>query len=89
MALQVGMAAPATAVQVCGVPSAVLPFMNCTVPVGLAPVPVPVTVAVKVVLPPEAILVGEAVSAVEVATVPVVDVTVTVAFPAPDEDELV
>jgi hypothetical protein len=61
---------PDTAVQVCAVPSTVLPFMNCTVPVGLAPVPVPVTVAVKVMLPPDAMLVEELVNAVVVDTPP-------------------
>ena len=54
VAVQVGIAAPDTAVQVCLAPSAVLPFINCTVPVGLAPAPVPTTFAVKVTLPPPA-----------------------------------
>jgi hypothetical protein len=58
---------PDTAVQVCAVPSTVPPFINWTVPVGLAPVPDPVTVAVKVMLPPEAMLMEELVNAVVVA----------------------
>jgi hypothetical protein len=49
-------------------PSEVLPFMNCTIPVGLAPVPVPWTVALKVTLPPPAgRLVEELVTVVVVA----------------------
>jgi hypothetical protein len=44
--------------------------MNCTVPVGLAPVPVPTTVAVSVTLPPDEILVDELVTVVVVATPP-------------------
>lgn len=67
VALQVGEAAPDTPEHVCGVPSAVPPFINCTVPVGLAPVPVPTTVAVNVTLPPPAgRVVGEAVRLVVV-----------------------
>jgi len=62
VALQVGDVAPETAEHVCAVPSAVLPFMNCTVPVGLAPVPVPTTVAVSVTLPPEEMVVAELVT---------------------------
>ena len=47
--------------------NAVDPFMNCTVPAGLAPVPVPTTVAVSITLPPPAgRLVGEAVTVVVV-----------------------
>lgn len=68
VALHVG-EAPDTAVHVCGVPSAVDPFMNCTVPVGLAPVPVPTTVAVNVTFPPEEMLVGELVTVVAVVCV--------------------
>ena len=70
VALQVGDVAPETAEQVCGVPNAALPFINCTVPVGLAPVPVPTTVAVNVTLPPDLMLVDELVAVVVVATVP-------------------
>src|SRR5207249_9167719 len=70
VAVHVGDVAPDTAVHVCAVPSAVVPFMNCTVPVGLAPVPVPTTVAVSVTLPPDAILVGEPVTVVVVDTLP-------------------
>ena len=77
---------PETAVHVCAAPSAVLPFINCTVPVGLAPVPVPVTVAVSVTLPPPA---GRVI--VELVTTVVVAIplpaTVTVAFPVPEEAE--
>lgn len=69
--MQVGEDAPETAVHVWAVPSAVLPFMNCTVPVGLAPVPVPTTVAVSVTLPPPAgRFVDELVTVVVVATPP-------------------
>ena len=66
VAVHVGDVAPDTAVHACAVPSAVVPFMNCTVPVGLAPVPVPTTVAVSVTLPPDGILVGEPVTVVVV-----------------------
>lgn len=66
-AVQVGDAAPDMAEQVCAVLKAVAPFMNCTVPVGLAPVPVPTTVAVKVTLPPPAgRLIGDAITVVVV-----------------------
>jgi hypothetical protein len=44
--------------------------MNCTVPVGLAPVPVPTTVAVSVTLPPDGMFIDEDVTVVVVATVP-------------------
>jgi hypothetical protein len=40
--------------------------MNCTVPVGLAPVTLATTVAVSVTLPPDGILVGEPVKVVVV-----------------------
>jgi hypothetical protein len=73
VALQVGDDAPDTAVQVAAAPSVVVPFLNCTVPVGLAPVPVPVTVAVRVTVPPEAIFMEELVTAVVVATPPELD----------------
>ena len=66
VALQVGEAAPDTAVHVWAVPRVALPFMNCTVPVGLAPAPVPTTVAVSVTLPPDAMLVDELVTVVVV-----------------------
>lgn len=67
---------PAVGVQVAAVPSAVEPFMNCTVPVGPAPAwVVPATVAVKVTLPPEAM---EVVLAVTVVVVTCVPFTVTV-----------
>ena len=61
-----GAVAPDTVVHVCAVPSAVVPFMNCTVPVGLAPAAVATTVAVSVTLPPDEILVGEPVMVVMV-----------------------
>ena len=70
IAVQVGDVAPDTGAHVCAVPSAVVPFMNCTVPVGLAPVPVPTTVAVSVTLPPDEILIDELVTVVVVATLP-------------------
>ena len=71
VALQVGTEAPATAVQVCADPKAVVPLLNCTVPLGLAPVPVDVTIAVSATLPPPAgRLIGEAPKAVVVAVVP-------------------
>jgi len=55
--------------------------MNCTVPVGLAPVPVPTTVAVSVTLPPPAgRFVDELVTVVVVATVPPPRVPVKVKF---------
>jgi hypothetical protein len=66
VALQVGVAAPLTAVHVAGAPSAAVPFINCTVPVGLAPVPVAETVAVNVTLPPDLMLVAELVTVVVV-----------------------
>lgn len=70
VALHAGGDAPDTAVHVWAVPRAVLPFMNCTVPVGLAlaPVPVAATVAVKVTLLPEETLAEELVTVVVVAT---------------------
>lgn len=76
--MQVGDAAPDTALHAAGVLRAVAPFMNCTVPVGLAPVPVPTTVAVRVTLPPPAgRLVGEAVTVV-VVVCPTVKLTAEV-----------
>lgn len=69
VAVHVGTDAPETAAQLTADPRLVVPFLNCTVPAGLAPVPVEVTVAVKLTLPPEAIEVGEAISAVVVAVV--------------------
>lgn len=75
---------PAVGVHVAGVPSAAVPFMNCTVPVTPAPLfPVPVTVAVKVTLPPEAIVVTLGITVVVVATVPP-DPTVNVALLEPE-----
>lgn len=77
VAVHVGDAAPDTLVHVAAAPSAALPFMNCTVPVGLAPVPDPETVAVSVMLPPDAILVDELVTAVVVASPAAVSVNAT------------
>jgi hypothetical protein len=58
---------PAVGVQVAGVPRAVVPFMNVTVPVGPAALLlVPVTFAVRVTLPPELMLVALAVTTVVV-----------------------
>jgi len=57
---------PAVGVHVAAVESALLPFLNCTVPVGPAPWLVVATVAVRVTLPPEAILVTELVTVVVV-----------------------
>jgi hypothetical protein len=73
-------AVPAAGMQVAAVPSAVVPFMNCTVPVGPATLlVVPVTFAVKVTLPPDAIDVALGVTTVVVACVPPVTVTVIAA----------
>lgn len=66
VALHVGEDAPDTAAHVWAVPRVALPFMNCTVPVGLVPVPVPTTVAVNVTLPPEEMVEAELVTVVEV-----------------------
>jgi hypothetical protein len=73
-------AVPAVGMQVAAVPNAVVPFMNCTVPVGPAPLlVVPVTFAVKVTVPPDAIDVALGVTTVVVACVPLVTVTVMAA----------
>ena len=73
-------AVPAVGMQVAGVPSAAVPFMNCTVPVGpAAALVVPVTTAVKVTLPPDAIEVALGVTTVVVTCVPPVTVTATAA----------
>jgi hypothetical protein len=54
---------PAVGVHVAAVPSAVVPFMNWTVPVGPAALLlVPVTLAVSVTLPPELMLIALAVT---------------------------
>ncbi len=57
----------AVGVQTAALPSAFPPFLNCTVPVGPTPLLMVETVAVKVTLPPEAMLVGLATTAVVVA----------------------
>ena len=70
VAVQAGGDAPDTAAQFAD-PSKAVPFMNCTVPVGLAPVvTVLATIAVSVTLPPEAMLFDEGVTVVVVPTVP-------------------
>jgi hypothetical protein len=58
--------APDVGTQVTALPTFPDPFLNCTVPVGPAPLLVVFTVAVNVTLPPDAILVGLAVTAVVV-----------------------
>jgi hypothetical protein len=63
-------------VQVAALPKLLDPFLNCTVPVGPAPLLVVFTVAVSVTLPPDAILVGLGVTAMDV--VACVTVTATV-----------
>jgi hypothetical protein len=76
---------PAVAVQLTGEPRACVPFMNWTVPVMPAPFLAElVTVALSMTVPPEAIEVEPEVSAVVVATVPVL-LTVTVPEPLLDE----
>jgi hypothetical protein len=58
--------APDVGAQVTAAPKLLDPFVNCTVPVGPAPLLVVLTVAVSVTLPPDTILVGLAVTAVVV-----------------------
>lgn len=67
--------APAVGVQVAGARSVLVPFMNCTVPVGPAPLLVVVTLAVSVTVPPEVILDAELVRVVKVARPVIVNVT--------------
>jgi hypothetical protein len=68
---------PAVGVQVAAVPSAVVPFMNCTVPVGPARALVfPVTFAERVTLPPDATVVTLGVTTVVVTWDPAAEVTV-------------
>ncbi len=75
-------AVPAVGVQLTGEPSAVVPLMNCTVPVMPGPPSgAPVTFAVNVTLVPELTAVALVVSAVVVGTVPLA-VTVMEAVPA-------
>jgi hypothetical protein len=52
--------------QVTALPKLLDPFVNCTVPVGPAPLLVVFTVAVSVTLPPDAILAGLGVTVVVV-----------------------
>jgi hypothetical protein len=68
---------PAVGVQVAAVPRLLAPFLNCTVPVGPALFMAPVTVAVKVTLPPEAMDVTLAFTAIVVDCAPAFTVTVT------------
>ena len=56
----------AVGVHVTGLPIAVEPFLNCTVPVGPAPLLVVVTLAVSVTLPPEMIVEGLGVTCTDV-----------------------
>jgi hypothetical protein len=64
---------PAVGVHITALPKLLDPFLNCTVPVGPAPLLVVFTVAVSVTLPPDTMLV-----ALEVTVVVVVSpVTVT------------
>jgi hypothetical protein len=64
---------PAVGVHITALPKLLDPFLNCTVPVGPAPLLVVFTVAVSVTLPPDAMVV-----ALEVTVVVVVSpVTVT------------
>lgn len=64
-------------VHVTALPSAVVPFMNCTVPLGPALLLLPDdTVAVSVTLPPDATLVGVEVIAVVVVACVMVTATV-------------
>ena len=67
---------PAVGGQVAGEPSAVVPFINCTVPVGPGALLVPVTLAVSVTLPPDMMEVELDEAVVVVACLPAVTVTV-------------
>jgi hypothetical protein len=69
-------AVPAVGVQVTALPKLLEPFLNCTVPVGPAPLLFVFTLAVNVTLPPDAILVTLGVTVVVV--VACVTVTATV-----------
>jgi hypothetical protein len=70
---------PAVGAHAAGVPSAAVPFMNCTVPVGPGPpLVVPVTLAVSVTLPPEATVATLDVTTAVVAWVPEFALDVTV-----------
>ena len=77
VSVAVQVAAVVLGMQVAGLPRAVVPFMNCTVPVGAVVAPaLPVTVAVSVTLPPAAIDVALEVIVVVVFTGLLVTVTV-------------
>jgi hypothetical protein len=67
----------AVGVQVAAAPRLLEPFLNCTVPVGPAPLLVVFTVAVKVTMPPDAMLAGLGGASV-VVVVACVTVTATV-----------
>ena len=74
---------PLPAVQVAAAPSAALPFMNCTVPLGAATfIEAAVTVAVRVTLPPDAMDV-----ALDETDVVVVTLLTTFTATAADVDE--
>lgn len=60
-------AVPDVGEQVIALPRLLDPFLNCTVPVGPAPLLVVFTFAVSVTLPPDATLVGLGVTTVVVA----------------------
>ena len=62
----------AVAVQVAAVPKLLEPFLNCTVPVGPAPLLVVEIVAISVTLPPATILVTLLATAAEVAALVIV-----------------
>ena len=69
-------AVPDVGVQVAALPKLLDPFLNCTVPVGPAPLLVVFTVAARVTLPPETILVGLGVTAVVVEACVIVTASV-------------
>lgn len=74
-ALPVLEAIPEVGVQLTAAPRLLAPFLNCTVPVGPAPLLLVLTVAVSVTLPPDTMLVGLAMT--EVVVVAWVTVTAT------------
>ena len=63
-------------VQLTALPRLLDPFLNCTVPVGPAPLLVVFTVAVRVTLPPDTILAGLDVTTVVVAACVIVTASV-------------
>jgi hypothetical protein len=66
----------AVGVQVAAAPKLLAPFLNCTVPLGPAPLLLVLTVAVSVTLPPGAMLVGLGVTVVVVVACVMVTATV-------------